>query len=196
MTDKSLKDLTKQEIGRLFPIEISPYNQDWPQLYETEKKLIKDTLEVGMVLRIEHFGSTSVPGLSSKDTIDILMEVQFEEVKNQRLIELMKRLAYDFNWQNEGDNSHMVFLKGYNLSGPKQQTFHIHAGPKDHLLWDRLYFRDYLIQHKEAAAKYEELKKELAEKYRNDKVAYRVAKTEFIKEITDRAKNHFKAHSS
>lgn len=149
-----------------------------------------------MVSRIEHFGSTSVPGLSSKDTIDILMEVQFEEAKNQKLIEFMKILSYDFNWQNEGDNSHMVFLKGYNLSGPKQQTFHIHAGPKNHPIWDRLYFRDYLIQHKGASVEYEELKEDLAEKHRHDRVAYRVAKSEFIKEITDRAKNYFKAHSS
>ncbi|HTD41904.1 MAG TPA: GrpB family protein [Mucilaginibacter sp.] len=191
MKDKSLKDLTKQEIGYLFPVEISPYNNDWPQLYEMEKKLIADTLEEGMTSRIEHFGSTSVPGLSSKDTIDILMEVEFEEDKNQRLIEFMKRLSYDFNWQNEGNHSHMIFLKGYDLSGQKQQTFHIHAGPKDHPIWDRLYFRDYLIKHPEIAMEYETLKKKLAEKYKHDRVAYRVAKTEFVKEITDKAKNYF-----
>lgn len=176
MTNKSLRDLTKQEIGHLFPVEIKPYDQDWPQLYQIEKKLIAETLEEGMISRIEHFGSTSVPGLSSKDTIDILMEVQFEEVQNQKLIELMKKLSYDFNWQNEGDNSHMIFLKGYDLSGPKKQTFHVHAGPKDHPIWDRLYFRDYLIRHKKVAMQYGELKKELAEKYRHDRVAYRVEK--------------------
>lgn len=188
MKVKSLKDLTKQEIGRLFPVEISPYNRDWPQLYDKEKKLIKGTLEDGMISRIEHFGSTSVPGLSSKDTIDILMEVEFEQDRNQKLIEFMKRLSYDFNWQNEGNQSYMTFLKGYDLSGPKQQTFHVHAGPKDHPIWDRLYFRDYLIKHPEIAMKYETLKKMLAEKYKHDRIAYRVAKTGFIKAITDKAK--------
>lgn len=191
MTDKSLKELTKQEIGHFFPVEIKPYNQDWPRLYEMEKELITQSFDQGMIGRIEHFGSTSVPGLCSKDTIDILMEVEFDEIKNQKLIELMNRLCYDFSWQNEGDSRHMVFLKGYNLSGPKKQTFHVHAGPKDHPIWDRLYFRDYLIRHTEVAIQYEALKKELAEKYRHDRVGYRVQKTEFVKEMTGRAKKHF-----
>ena len=100
MEGKTLQDLTKEEVGLLFPIEISPYSKNWPELFEKEKKLITDTLEPGMFSRIEHFGSTSVPGLSAKDTIDILMEVEFEDTKNQKLIDLMKGLSYEFNWQN------------------------------------------------------------------------------------------------
>src|SRR5260221_10802594 len=119
MKEKTLRDLTKEEIGRLFPIEISQYSINWPDMFEKEKKLITDTLEPGIFSRIEHFGSTSVPGLSAKDTIDILMEVKFEDAKNQKLIDLMKSLSYDFNWQNEGSHSHMVFVKGYNISSPK-----------------------------------------------------------------------------
>ncbi|MBS1528181.1 MAG: GrpB family protein, partial [Bacteroidetes bacterium] len=138
MKAKTLQDLTKEEIGRLFPIEISPYNKNWPDLFEKEKKLIAETLEPGMFFRIEHFGSTSVPGLSAKDTIDILMEVEFDETKNQMLIQQMKTLGYDFNWQNEGNHPHMVFVKGYNITSPKDQTYHVHAGPQHHPLWDRL----------------------------------------------------------
>lgn len=188
MKGKTLQDLTKEEIGRLFPIEISPYSKNWPDLFEKEKKLITGTLEPGMFSRIEHFGSTAVPGLSAKDTIDILMEVEFEDAKNHRLADLMKSLSYDFNWQNEGVHPHMVFVKGYNISGPKDQTYHIHAGPKDHPLWDRILFRDYLIKYPETAKAYELLKLKLAGDFKYERVAYRIAKTEFIKEITDKAK--------
>lgn len=188
MKEKTLHDLSKEEIGRLFPIEISSYNTDWPHLFEKEKKLITDTLETGMFSRIEHFGSTAVPGLSSKDTIDILMEVDFEEEKNQKLINLMKGLSYDFNWQNEGPHPHMVFVKGYNILSPKAQTYHIHAGPKDHPLWDRILFRDYLIKHQDTAKAYEQLKQKLANEFKHDRVAYRVAKTEFVMEITGKAR--------
>lgn len=189
MKAKTLHDLTKEEIGRLFPIEIFPYSNNWPELYEKEKKLITDTLEPGLFSRIEHFGSTSIPGLSAKDTIDILMEVEFEETKNQKLIQQMKILGYDFNWQTEGTNSHMVFVKGYNIYSPKDQTYHVHAGPKGHPIWDRILFRDYLIRHPDTARAYEELKLKLANEFKLERVAYRIAKTDFIKEVTEKAKH-------
>ena len=188
MKEKTLQDLTKEEIGQLFPIEMSPYSKNWPDLFEKEKNLITDTLEPGLFSRIEHFGSTSVPGLSGKDTIDILMGVDFEETKNQKLIEHMKTLGYEFNWQNEGSHPHMVFVKGYNISSPKDQTYHIHAGPQNHPLWDRLLFRDYLIKNPQTAKEYEQLKLKLSANFKHERVAYRIAKTEFVKEVTDRAK--------
>ncbi len=188
MPQKTLQDLTKEEIGQLFPIEISAYDPNWPKLYEKEKQLITASLPPGMITRIEHFGSTSIPGLSAKNTIDILMEVEFEETRNQQLIELMKGLSYDFNWQNEGDHTHMVFVKGYDPSKPGQQTYHIHAGPKTHIVWDRIYFRDYRIAHPETALAYETLKKTLANEFRHDRVGYRVAKSEFVGKVTGIAK--------
>ena len=98
MQEKTLQDLTKEEIGQLFPIEISPYNNTWAALFEKEKSLITETLDAAMFSRIEHFGSTSVPGLAAKNTIDILMEVAFDEASNQKLIEQLKTIGYDFNF--------------------------------------------------------------------------------------------------
>jgi len=188
MEKRTLHDLTKEEIGQLFPIEISAYKPNWPSLFEAEKKLIIEALEPGTFNRIEHFGSTSVPGLSAKDTIDILMEVDFDDVKNAKLIEQMKTIGYQFNWQNEGSHPHMVFVKGYNVSSPKDQTYHIHAGPKDHPLWDRILFRDYLIEHPDIAQQYEQLKMKLAGDFKHERVAYRIAKTDFVTDITNMAK--------
>jgi len=188
MKEKTLQDLTKAEIGQLFPVEISPYSNNWPDLFEKEKRLITDAIEPGLFFRIEHFGSTSVPGLSAKNTIDIIMEVDFEETQNRKLINQMEALGYEFNWQNEGAHTHMVFVKGYNISRPKSQTYHIHAGPQNHPLWDRLLFRDYLIKNPQTAQAYEQLKFKLSKEFKHERVAYRIAKTDFVKDVTDRAK--------
>lgn len=191
MQEKTLQDLTKEEIGQLFPIEINPYNNTWSALFEKEKSLITETLDPASFSRIEHFGSTSVPGLAAKNTIDILMEVVFDEASNQKLIEQLKTIGYDFNWQNEGGHAHMVFVKGYTLSSPKDQTFHIHAGPSNHPIWDRLLFKNYLIKYPETAKQYEQLKMKLSAQFKHERVAYRIAKTEFVKAITEKAKLEF-----
>ncbi|MDT3405158.1 GrpB family protein [Mucilaginibacter terrae] len=188
MKQKTLHDLTSEEIGQLFPVEISTYSNHWPQLYEQEKELMIKNIDPDLFSNIEHFGSTSVPGLSAKNTIDILMEVEFEDAKNDRLIQQMQALGYEFNWQNEGPNTHMVFAKGYMVNQPKSQTYHVHAGPKNHPLWDRAIFRDYLIKHPETAKAYADLKLKLAGEYRHQRVAYRIAKTDFVTAITQKAK--------
>lgn len=85
----------------------------------------------------------------------------------------------------------MIFVKGYGPDGEKSQTFHIHMGPKEHQIWDRLYFRDYLIEKPELAKRYEKLKLNLAKEYLYDRVGYRIAKTEFIQAITSEAKTYY-----
>ncbi len=75
----------------------------------------------------------------------------------------------------------MSFGKGYNFNGVKEQIYHIHMCPKDNLMWEQVDFRDYLISNHRAKA-YEELKIELASKYRNDRGEYLLSKTNFINE--------------
>ncbi|MGA9651077.1 GrpB family protein [Pedobacter sp.] len=88
---------------------------------------------------------------------------------------------------NEGTNTNMIFIKGYDLENPKQQTYHVRAAPETHSLWERLHFRNYLIKYPEAEQRYEELKKSLANQYKHDRVADRIAKTNFVKKITDKS---------
>ena len=187
MIKKSFSELTKDEISQLFPITISAYDPAWPQLYEQERKLIAQHISPALYSRIEHFGSTAVPGLSAKNTIDILLAVPFDEHTDQQLIEQMKAIGYDFNWQTEGLNTHMVFIKGYDPEKPDRQTYHIHAAPENHDLWNRIHFRNYLRAQTETARAYEELKKSLAATYKHERVAYRIAKTEFVRVITEKS---------
>jgi GrpB-like predicted nucleotidyltransferase (UPF0157 family) len=57
--------------------------------------------------------------------------------------------------------------------------------------WDRLLFRDYLICFPEVARQYARLKERLAEDHRQDRIAYTRGKTEFLAEVTERARRYF-----
>jgi len=190
MMTKSINELSKEEIAQLFPVILANYDPLWARLFVEEQQLISNALgKIG--LRIEHFGSTSIPNLTAKDTIDILVEIPDEQVLNDDIIARMKNIAYDFMWQADGDPPYMVFVKGYNADGVKEQTFHIHMGPRQHKLWDRVYFRDYLIAFPEVAMQYEALKLALAQEYKYDRVGYRIAKTDFVVSVTDEAKQYY-----
>lgn len=187
---KKVTDLEAEEIAKLFPVVLSPFNIEWKSLYDNEKNLIVKSLG-DLISRIEHFGSTSIPNLISKDTIDILAEIDIKNFGSEEIIGRLKLLGYDYILQNEGTVPHMIFVKGYGAKGEKDQTFHIHMGPKQHEIWDRIFFRDYLIQKPEFAKAYEKLKLKLAEEFKYDRVGYRIAKTEFIRAVTLEAKEYY-----
>ena len=81
----------------------------------------------------------------------------------------------------------MIFVKGYNLNGEKEQIFHIHMCPPEHEMLNQILFRNYLLSNSNRAKEYEQLKMELATKYKNDRIAYRIAKDEFIAETMKQA---------
>lgn len=183
-------NLTTEEFGKLFPIVIVPYDNSWTDLFKSESELITNTLGNDVALRIEHFGSTAVEGLSAKPTIDILVEIPHltNELK-EMIISRMKAIGYHFIWRTDDKNPYMNFVKGYTPEGYSGNQFHIHMGDKSHSLWDRIYFRDYLRRHKNTAREYETLKLQLASKFRFDREAYTNAKAEFVNRITAIAKN-------
>ncbi|WP_394698640.1 GrpB family protein [uncultured Methanospirillum sp.] len=76
----------------------------------------------------------------------------------------------------------MMFMKGYTPEGFAGQAYHIHVRNSGD--WDELYFRDYLIEHPEVAARYSDLKLWVKERYEFDREGYTRAKTEFVTQIT------------
>jgi GrpB-like predicted nucleotidyltransferase (UPF0157 family) len=190
VNDKKLEDLTPEELGKLFPIQIVPYDKNWVNIFNSESKLIKDTLGDNIALKIEHFGSTAVDGISAKPTIDILVEIPFlTDNLKEMIIQKMTKIDYHFIWRTDEKLPYMHFVKGYTINGFEGNIFHIHMGDKTHPLWDRIYFRDYLRQNIKVAKEYESLKISLAEQFKYDREAYTNAKTEFVKRITEIAKN-------
>jgi GrpB-like predicted nucleotidyltransferase (UPF0157 family) len=180
-----LNKLTASELGRLFPVILADYNPVWPKLYRAEKQNIIKTIGPGCISRIEHIGSTAVPGLIAKPTIDILLEI-LEITNCDLLIEQLQLINYQYIPRPENPSPHMMFAKGYSISGITGQTFHIHVRyPGD---WDEIVFRDYLINKPRACIDYSDLKRTLAEEFRNDRDGYTDRKTAFIKKCTQLAR--------
>jgi GrpB-like predicted nucleotidyltransferase (UPF0157 family) len=172
-------------------VAISQYNPAWPEMFEQEKKHLLRCLPNGLIKRIEHFGSTAVPNLAAKPIIDILVEVTSLEETKQKIVPILESQGYDYFWRPSfGDDIppfYAWFIKR-DLRG--NRTCHIHMVEKDFVHWERLFFRDYLIEHHDIAREYQDLKLRLANNYPNDRVAYTNGKTEFIVKVTEEAKKY------
>ncbi len=181
---KTLNDLTKDEWNTLFPIELIDHNPEWKAIYEKEKKRIVENVGNETILRIEHFGSTSIPTIKSKPYIDLMIEIPKEKLFDDNLISQFTELGYSHFVVPKRENieAYSSFGKGYNVDGKKEQIFHIHMCPEDNVMWKQIDFRDYLNSNEIRAKEYESLKLDLASKFKNDRGAYVLGKTEFIKE--------------
>lgn len=173
--------------SRIYPIILSEYNPDWPKWFAEEKANLERLIGAENIARIDHFGSTSVPGLLAKPTMDILLEIA-KIIDIEKLIELMPNeyicLQKEGNSLSEHDK--VMFLKGYTDTGFADKVFHIHVRYPGN--YDELYFRDYLIAHPEAAAEYADLKRNLFKNYEHDRDGYTAAKSEFIRRVTKKAR--------
>ncbi len=179
--------MTKDDWNTLFPVELVDHNPEWKNIYEDEKKRIFDKVGNEIILRVEHFGSSSIPKIKSKPYIDLLIEIPKELLFDKTLIDQFTELGYSHFKVPARENieEYSSFGKGYNLNGEKEQIFHIHMCPKDNIMWEQIKFRDYLNVNEKRAKEYENLKLELASKYRNDRGAYVLGKAEFIKETLE-----------
>ncbi|MBW1296272.1 GrpB family protein [Aquimarina litoralis] len=182
--NKTLYDLTKEEWNTLFPIQLVDHNPEWKLIYNKEKNRILTKVGSEKILRIEHFGSSSIPTIKSKPYIDLMMEIPKSLLFNKDLIEQFTELGYSHFEVPARENieAYSSFGKGYNLNGVKEQIFHIHMCPENNVMWKQIAFRDYLISNPDRAKAYENLKIELASKYKNDRGAYVLGKTDFVNE--------------
>ncbi|SKC79046.1 GrpB family protein [Maledivibacter halophilus] len=187
--NKSLSEMTNEELWKLFPIVLSEHMSIWKENYLTEKTLIKQTLRPQNIVRINHFGSTSVPGLIAKPTVDILLEIA-NDTNIEKLKLDIQSIGYIYSEQPENPPPHMMFMKGYTPQGFKEPIYHVHVRYSGD--WDELYFRDYLIAHPDVAKEYGKLKVELKKKYEHDRDGYTYAKTDFIRKVTKLARLELK----
>ena len=178
---KALSDMTNEELWQLFPIILVEHDPLWRERYLAEKRVIKTGIGKENILRINHMGSTSVPELIAKPTIDILLELR-DGTDTTGVIQAMAGAGYIFSPQPNNPAPHMMFMKGYTPEGFKGQVFHVHVRWGGD--WDELYFRDYLIAHSEAREEYGRLKLDLLKRYEHDRDGYTAAKTDFVRRIT------------
>ena len=163
-------------------------------LHERQVVLPLIDVQEDLIRRIKHFGSTAVPGLAAKPIVDVLVEVADLQATRIRIAPLLVSQGYDYFWRpthgDDGPPFYAWFIKRDLGSGAR--THHIHmVEPDFEEHWDRLLFRDYLIEHPRAAREYEDLKYRLASVNPNDRVAYTKGKTEFVLRVTEQAKRFY-----
>ncbi len=185
---KALSEMTIEELWQLFPVILKEHNPDYIRWYEEQRDEVLNTLGSKIIKRISHIGSTAVPGLLAKPTVDILLEI----ADDQDTAATKERLM-DAGWvlMSYKDNPYfqMSFNKGYTSEGFAEKVYHLHVRyPGD---WDELYFRDYLTEYKEIADEYACLKKSLLVEYRNNRDGYTDAKSEFVKKYSDKAREGY-----
>ncbi len=162
-------------------IEIVAYDPAWPAMFEAEAARLRATLDGKLIVGLEHFGSTAIPGLAAKAVIDILIAVRSLVQARGSFIDPLRQLGYVF-WADNPRTDRLFFVKGMPPYG-ERRTHHVHVTEPEGELWRRLLFRDYLRANPGAARRYERLKRELARRFRSDREAYTNAKSAFVEEI-------------
>lgn len=170
-------------------IEVVDYDPAWPALYDAESARLAAYFPPGSIRRIEHIGSTAVPGLAAKPIIDILVGVDDFGLVVDSVAPAMERAGYDYFFRPElgDDGPRYPWFIGRDASGARVSHIHV-ALVDDTTQWDRVVFRDYLRSHRDAALEYAQLKRELATRLSDDREAYTLAKSEFVTDALARAR--------
>ncbi|NLF39915.1 GrpB family protein [bacterium] len=158
-------------------VELVDYDPAWPDMFGGMARWLAAAIGPDTALRIEHYGSTAIPGMPAKPVIDILIEIPSFEDAKRRAIPLLNSPLWEYWWYSD----HMVFIKRETFMGAR--THHLHMAPAGHEVWKGIEFRDWLRTHQADAERYAGLKRRLAAEHRSDREAYTRAKGEFVEEI-------------
>lgn len=166
---------TKSYKGRKYTVE--PYNPEWKKRFEDEARILSPVFS-DKTVSIEHIGSTSVPGLAGKPTIDILITVEKIRTADE-ISDSIENIGYKplGDYINKGSR---LFVK--ESSGTRIVNLHIFERNHPHIE-EMISLREYLRSHPEATKEYSKLKFALAEKYPDDYGLYRKYKDEWMNEL-------------
>jgi GrpB-like predicted nucleotidyltransferase (UPF0157 family) len=188
-----MEEALRNKIERLInePILLAEYNPAWPDLFEEEATFLKKLFYPEIILLVEHFGSTAVPGCTAKPVIDMLVEVKSLGLVKKEAVPALEKNGYEHLWRGifGAEPPHYAWFIKRDSAG--NRTHHIHMVEGDSELWDRLYFRDWLRTHPAEAEKYSRLKRSLLSHYHNNREKYTKAKTDYIMAITRKAKAYY-----
>ena len=159
---------------------IEDYDPRWPQLFEMLRSRIAAVLDK-LAISIEHVGSTAVPGLAAKPIIDIDVLIR----SSADLPVVIRKLA-DLGYEHRGDLG--VSGREAFRAQPDAVHHHLYVCPPGSREYERhIAFRNHLRTHAADATAYALLKRELANRFGNDREAYNEAKSEFVQRILQRA---------
>ena len=160
-------------------VALHAHDASWPGRFNSERDRLLFMFPAEFI-EVQHIGSTAVPGLRAKPIIDILAGVE-SMVVAESLVEPLCCSGYttsaDFNAAFSDRKWFMRWANGH-------RTHHLHVVVHGGDVWrQRLKFRDALRLQPQLAARYEALKKDLAERHPEDREAYTDAKSAFVRAV-------------
>ena len=163
-------------------IVIAEYDREWPVQFEAEERRIRPVLGP-VALRIDHVGSTAVPGLAAKPVIDIQVTVAGEP-EAAACREPLEALGYTYT---------QIPLPYLHLPERWPHTYHVHVRAQGSDEAQRMInVRDWLREHEDDRRAYEALKRRLAEGSEAEtpegRFRYSEGKTDFIRSLEQRSR--------
>ena len=160
---------------------LSPYSPLWPAIFDVEAHALARLLDEAV--RIEHIGSTAVPGLGAKPIVDILVgapDLAFIEARIPALVE------YGYRYVPEFERS-IPQRRYFTRTDGQPGNFHLHAVALDSAFFrSHVAFRDALRANGALAADYWKLKQRLAARFPDDRAAYVDGKSAFIHGVLEK----------
>ncbi|WP_329248829.1 GrpB family protein [Actinoallomurus sp. NBC_01490] len=180
ISDEELQRLTVGElIPHDAPIVLATYDPEWPRLFAREAERIRAVLD-DRALRVEHVGSTSVPGLAAKPIIDIVLVVS-DSADEPSYVPALEAAGYVVRIREPDWFEHRLF------KGPDTDinlhVFSVGAAEIDRMVR----FRDRLRASDTDREYYARTKRELAQRTWRHVQHYADAKTAVVQEIMSRA---------
>jgi len=164
-------------------VRLVPYQPAWAELFRQEAERLRAALG-GQVVRIEHVGSTSIPGVDAKPILDIVVAVRdMADVTASE--KALRSLGYIHKFENDRPGR-LYFVKRL---PDDRTTHHLNITQLGTECWfTHVAFRDYLREHPEAREEYRKVKLDLVEGYAADRAAYQESKGAFIERILSLAR--------
>ena len=162
-------------------VRIVDYDPGWPAEAARELRRVGEALD-GVAVRLDHVGSTSVPGLAAKPIVDLQVSV-VEIAPADRYVGPLEGLGYLFAADPDSPDFHF-----FGKPAARPRTFHVHvcvAGSDDE--FRHLALRDYLRAHTDEALRYAEVKRSLVALRPGDRLAYIEGKADYVAALEERA---------
>lgn len=155
---------------------LSPHDDRWTDEFRQAEQRFRERFGDGIV-RIEHVGSTAIPGILAKPMLDIA--ILFREITGP-VFDRMRSLGYTY-YGEVASGKHLFLLR--EADGRSLQHVHCSAVNRPELFDAQLRFRDFLRAHPAYAREYEQLKRQLASRYPDDRSRYTAGKQKFFEKI-------------
>lgn len=161
-------------------VSVVPDYPGWRESFKTEREALLADAQ-GLLLEVEHVGSTTVPGLPAKPIIDIVAGVSSRET-----IPVLAEILTTSRWIDLGDKGESgghLFVKE---SEPEVRTHHLHVVVYGDLQWrSYLAFRDRLLDDESLKEQYAALKRDLLSTFVEDRSAYTKGKARFVRSVLE-----------